>query len=712
VAAIESALGHHLQLVLTDQPETAQQILADLSAQHKGRASVAALGLGPQSNGHVLPEVLSREICRPALEVVEADPTVQPLLRGLLGRTMIVSDLAAATSAWQACQGACDFVTRSGDLLTGHGIYTGGATNGTGNAPASILGRKNQIADLQARLGRLQETTHELSRRKGGLQSEQTALQAGLQEAQKELRAQEVAIATREGEYNALQQSLRGLQQKIETVVYEIQSLVDLERDITAQRQALTTQLAKAEAGEQQAAERVSRATQTLETLRLQRDQANTALTEAKVAEATEEQLCSSFTKQQSPLEERIRELQHLAAQRRGEIDSVLQRRNQLESEMGDSRRQIERLAQERALVNQQTAELHQQRNAQESEIQTQEEDLRQDRSRLNELQQNRGDLEVELAQKNMTVQNLRERIQQKYRVNLDDVRSECINIIYADQGPARIQTLTPDEMEQAGVSTNWTAVAEQVTALQKRLEEMGPVNLVAIEEYEETEQRYQFLTTQHNDLAKAKEQLLDAINRINVQTREMFCATFSRIRESFQSMFIEIFGGGKADLRLVDENDVLESGIEIVARPPGKQLQNISLLSGGEQTMTAVALLFSIYQVKPSPFCVLDELDAPLDESNINRFTRILKRFLEYSQFIVITHNKRTIAMADILYGVTMEEQGVSKIVSVKFHKAEEDITDHAPASLETPVLDHALEEEEDKLQPREETLEVLLAK
>jgi chromosome segregation protein len=236
--------------------------------------------------------------------------------------------------------------------------------------------------------------------------------------------------------------------------------------------------------------------------------------------------------------------------------------------------------------------------------------------------------------------------------------------------------------------------VAEQVTALQKRLEEMGPVNLVAIEEYEETEQRYQFLTTQHNDLAKAKEQLLDAINRINVQTREMFCATFSRIRESFQSMFIEIFGGGKADLRLVDENDVLESGIEIVARPPGKQLQNISLLSGGEQTMTAVALLFSIYQVKPSPFCVLDELDAPLDESNINRFTRILKRFLEYSQFIVITHNKRTIAMADILYGVTMEEQGVSKIVSVKFHKAEEDITDHAPASLETPVLDHALEE------------------
>jgi len=160
-----------------------------------------------------------------------------------------------------------------------------------------------------------------------------------------------------------------------------------------------------------------------------------------------------------------------------------------------------------------------------------------------------------------------------------------------------------------------------------------------------------------------------------------------------------------------MDENDLLESGIDIVARPPGKQLQTISLLSGGEQTMTAVALLFSIYQVKPSPFCVLDELDAALDESNINRFVRVLQRFLAHSQFILITHNKRTIGMADVLYGVTMQEQGVSKIVSVKFHKADEVVMDHTPAPLEAPSSARPVEEEEDKLQTREETLEVLLA-
>ena len=159
---------------------------------------------------------------------------------------------------------------------------------------------------------------------------------------------------------------------------------------------------------------------------------------------------------------------------------------------------------------------------------------------------------------------------------------------------------------------------------------------------------------------------------RDSAETTEMFRATFEKIRDNFRELFTEVFEGGKADLVLVDEEDILNSGIEIVARPPGKKLQSITLLSGGEQTMTAVSLLFSIYQVSPSPFCVLDELDAPLDESNINRFIRVLKRFIDQSQFLIITHSKRTISMADTLYGVTMQEHGVSKLVSVKFQETE----------------------------------------
>jgi len=264
-----------------------------------------------------------------------------------------------------------------------------------------------------------------------------------------------------------------------------------------------------------------------------------------------------------------------------------------------------------------------------------------------------------------MMAENLCERIQEKYQIVLQEVEAECLKVTEDDSGSIKVEVVVDGE-------TDWERVGEKVDELQERLDRMGPVNLVAIEEYKETEERYTFLTTQYDDLVKAKEQLLEVIEQINVETTEMFRATFEKIRANFRELFTEVFEGGKADLVLVDEEDVLNSGIEIVARPPGKKLQSITLLSGGEQTMTAVSLLFSIYQVSPSPFCVLDELDAPLDESNINRFIRVLKRFIDQSQFLIITHNKRTISMADTLYGVTMQEHGVSKIVSVKFQETE----------------------------------------
>ncbi len=713
VIAIEAALGHHLQLVLTEQPEAAQQIIADLATNKKGKASIAALNLvgtpatQTGSNPHPVPAGAVA-----ALSAIEADASVQSLLGGLLERTLIVTDLAAATAAFRESNGAYDFVTATGDLLTRQGIFTGGSSNSNGNkAPGSILGRKNQIAEIQAQLAQIQEQVNESSRKKGALQSEQTSLQASLQQAQVELRNQEVAIAAHEGEFNALKNSQRSLGSKIETVIYEVQTLAAHEQEGQQKRAVLATQVAEVETREQAAQALVIELTTALDQLRLQRDAANTTLTEAKVALAGEEQLCASLARQKGPLEQRLRELAQVVQQRRGECSSFLQRKAQFETEIGESQRQIQRITHERGVVNQHTAELVAQKETQDAAIGTREESLRELRRRLTDVQQHRSTIEIELAQKTMSVQNLRERIQQKYQVNIDDIRSECITITIADEGPARIQTLTPEDMAASGAATDWSAVSLQVIELQKRIDEMGPVNLVAIEEYEETEQRFNFLTQQNDDLIAAKAQLMEVINKINTQTKEMFMETFIKIRDNFRLLFTEIFGGGKADLILSDEGDVLESGIDIVARPPGKQLQSITLLSGGEQTMTAVALLFSIYQVKPSPFCVLDELDAPLDESNINRFIRVLQRFIAQSQFIIITHNKRTIGMADVLYGVTMQEHGVSRIVSVKFHKTDEQVTDHAAKPLVEPTA-NPVDGEEDKIRSRDETMEVMMAK
>jgi chromosome segregation protein len=747
ITAVEAALGHHLQLVIAEQPETAQQILADLSANKKGRASIASLALGispdPRSapvpgggNDHISNATPSVSASTPAhdessvafgsgqqtpepppgfgslLSVVEADPSVRPLLQRLLGRTLIAPGLDSATAAWRASSGAFDFVTPSGELLSRHGVFTGGSVNGSGRAPGSILGRRNQIAELESHLGRGQEEVHEMSRHKGALLSEQTALQAGLQQAQSDLRVQEVAIATHQGECNALQNSQKLLHQKIDTVVYEIQSLAAQEQEGREKRAVLARQAAELESHERVLQQRASETALALEELRQKRDHSTAALTETKVAVASEEQICASFGQQRQALDQRLHELSQLVGQRRSEISGFLARQSQAESEIQESRRQIGTLDHEREQVNAQTAELAGQKSGQESDIMTREEDLREQRRRLAACQERRGAIEVELAQKTMGLQNLRERVQQKYHVNLDDIRSECITITFADEGAPKIHTLTPEEMAASGAATDWNAVGEQVASLQTRIDEMGPVNLVAIEEYEETEQRHAFLTAQHDDLVTAKAQLLEVINRINLQTRQMFTETFEKIRDNFRAMFTEVFGGGKADLLLVGDGDALESGIDIVARPPGKQLQTISLLSGGEQTMTAVALLFSIYQVKPSPFCVLDELDAPLDEANINRFIRVLQRFLAHSQFIVITHNKRTIGMADVLYGVTMEEHGISKIVSVKFHKAEEPATDQRGNPLVPPANgDAQLEAAEDTARKREDTVDIAMA-
>lgn len=694
VVAIEQALGHHLQLVLTERPEAAQAILAQLAETKAGRASVAALALQPAEPLPTPPLPAPTPASQsgpdpwatpagtpaggrpvPALEVIQVEPRVAPLVRSLLDRTYIVPDLATATHHFRNGHAGCDFVTLQGEILNRYGIYTGGYLNGhgRGGGPASILGRKNQMADLRAELTRLEEAVAEAGRRKGELASEQTALQAGLQQAQSELRQHEVAIATREGELRALRNGRQSLIRKLETVAYEIDLLQRQLDEGDQRRAALVAELSDREQREHQHRTMVEELLGEVEALRLQREQAQAAVSDARVALAAEQQRVAAARQHLRALERRRADLQARIERCRHEMADSLARKAQAEAERETARSELDRLHNQRLHLNEELARHEQERGRLEAQLQQAEAELREQRRRLTEHQEERNRLELERAQRQLQIENLCQRIREKYQVQLQDVRSECITITYADEGPARVQVLTPEEMARAGVATDWDAVARQVETLQKRLDEMGVVNLVAIEEYEEAEQRHQFLSRQYEDLVQARNQLLEVIRRINTETRQMFLETFEQIRRNFSDLFTEVFGGGSADLRLLDENDVLECGIDILARPPGKKLQTISLLSGGEQTMTAVALLFAIYQVKPSPFCVLDELDAPLDDANIGRFLRILQRFLQHSQFIIITHNKRTIAMADVLYGVTMEERGVSKIVSVRFHRETE---------------------------------------
>lgn len=302
---------------------------------------------------------------------------------------------------------------------------------------------------------------------------------------------------------------------------------------------------------------------------------------------------------------------------------------------------------------------------------------------------------QMEEQQVQFSEKALKDRLFQTYRINIDETPLE---VIFASSVQAPVEGVVSTENQTLPASTespsaldmnidfsNPAEIMSELEKLRKKCESFGSVNLVAIEEFEELKGRFEFLTQQQADLLEAKSQLMATITKINRSTRQMFMDTFTRVSEEFRIYFRMLFGGGEAQLILLDPENVLESGIEIVARPPGKKLQSISLMSGGEKTLTAIALIFGVFKVNPSPFCVLDEIDAALDESNVGRFSYLLKDFSKIAQFIVITHNKKTIASSDVMYGITMPETGVSRIVSVKFKEdnKEKEVKEEIPAGV-----------------------------
>jgi len=268
------------------------------------------------------------------------------------------------------------------------------------------------------------------------------------------------------------------------------------------------------------------------------------------------------------------------------------------------------------------------------------------------------------MTQKNAELSNIRERISNLYHVDLD--------------------TFTPVPGDEEIL--NEEEVKAEIEDLRQKVEAMGSVNLMAIEENKELEERFTLLKKEREDILKAKEELHQVISKINHTCRQKFSDTVEKVRVEFHKIFRLLFNGGKADL-ILQEGDILESGIEIVARPPGKNLATINQLSGGEKALTAIALLFALFRIRPSPFCVLDEIDAPLDDSNIGRFGTLVKEFTKTTQFIIITHSKKTISLAQVIYGITMQEPGISKIVSMKFAKHESPSTDSKDPRITAPA-------------------------
>lgn len=444
------------------------------------------------------------------------------------------------------------------------------------------------------------------------------------------------------------QERIISFQKELELVFFEAKELLQQEQEAGEQKSALEQTLARQEEKESQL--RVQQETLLSQINRLEQEKSSAlekfAEHKARVANLQEhtkllEESLKIMREHQERNTQRVQDLGH-------EFILLGQRQEQLVAEDAQLEKDLHHLQELRRKSDVTIELIHQEKiktDASHASLQTTLQDLT---AKQQQLQSSLHQFEIKFMDLGYQEKNISDRLLQLYRIPLSDLNAKDFLVDKIEAGQ----------------------LVQQIDVLKQKVESLGTVNLLAIEEYEELKQRYEFLMAQQKDLDDAKEQLLETIRKINRTTKSLFEETFTNVQKTFQEYYQTLFRGGHAQLVLVDESNPLESGIDIIVRPPGKKTQHISLLSGGEKALTAIALLFALFKIKPSPFCVLDEVDAPLDEANVDRFLTVLHSFLQVSQFIIVTHNRKTIAMGDSLYGVTMQEAGVSKLVSVKVAK------------------------------------------
>jgi chromosome segregation protein len=665
VPALEAALGRNMHAVLLRDPNRAGEIFQQLTAQKLGQAAlaIAELSAAPEP----APSDLPSDAIAWAIAKVDAPAELQTLVQNLLRGVAIVADLATGLRLKRDAA-KLEFATLGGEFISAAGIIFGGTAS---TASDSMLGRKAIITALEAEclalesersaaIATREQATHEVELESARVDEARQSHESAHEKSSRsgvEILSAERAVGDEERRLTHLETERNTLDQQVRQADERI---AEIERELEADRKNLEN-----EQGQQTAAERAR------DGARSREEETAEQLNELRLAVATERQRHESLVHHREPMAAREAELVDLIAARRADIATYRDRLTKQARESADAETRIAEHGSELESAEQNAASLADQRNSRLKAVTEREAELRKFRDSLNDLRDARGKEEVRQTQLQLRIENVVEHVTRRYQIDLREFATDTfafqktLSVITKK----RAKSETGDEGETvAEASPEVAGSLEQIIAeLTRQLDNMGPVNLDAVHEYDELEERYKFLEAQNNDLTSARREVLDVIARINSTTQKLFAETFAQVRINFGEMFSEMFGGGRADLALLDENDPLNCGIEITAKPPGKQLQTVSLLSGGERTMTAVALLFAIYMVRPSPFCILDEMDAPLDESNINRFIKVLDRFVSQSQFIIITHNKRTIAKADILYGVTMEERGVSKLVGMK---------------------------------------------
>ncbi len=640
---VETALGDYVQALIVRDYQALGTCIGYINSMGLGEVVfIVAENLSNSGN----PGVSFTQEANYLTDFVHASDQYTNIIMSLLGRFVLVDDLDSAIAlAKQNSQ--LKFITSKGEIVEANITKTASSSS---NDDLNIIGREKRIKELRDKLASLELERNDALNKKNSVNADLDILTEELRQADKNREVFQIEAGGLEQEMDNLGKSLKKLEDEFSILDLEIAELNENIQGNNNKIKENEASLAKLQLDES-------------EISKLMEDSANFVsennnLRQSALIEITElESELKSFTDKVSVFKERIlsfenslSENKNMFASRESEIKESVDKVNKLHEENNSLDKFNFGIEEEKSVVIQRLDESKCARDNCKLDIEKEEGGLKSIQVQVNKLRADTYEIDIKCQEFNFKTKDIHDKMNSLYKLDLETGEIDLVVDIF-----------------------DYEATKQELDSLKDKLEAMGPVNLVAIDEHRELQERYNFLVNQQEDLNKAKEALREAINKINRTAKELFVDTFQRIEVNFKEIFRLLFGGGNAQILLVESEDVLESGIDIIAQPPGKKLQNISLLSGGEKALTAVALLFAIFKVKPSPFCILDEVDAPLDEANIDRFRMLMKEFSKSSQFIVITHNKKTISIADVMYGITMEESGVSKIVSVKFAESGE---------------------------------------
>lgn len=640
--AIEMALGQAVQNIVTEKETDAKKLVEYLRTNHLGRASFLPIASVHGKKLEKIAKEKESQVIGIASDLVKYDKIYEQIVLSLLGRTVIVEDMDTAIALAKKNNYTFRIVTLKGDFINPSGSITGGSV---AQKTVNIIGRSREIEDLGKQIQQLQKEIEKIQKEKEEFTDSNSSLEEEAQSLEASLQESDIVYATEKQKMVAIEENIERLEKRLERLRQENKEIQEQKEAKAKEKEELQKEVEKLEQQIQSFTEEIQKFAESNQERQKYIDDLNFDITNLKIS-------VSSFDESQLSIDEILERIEQ-------EI-----RNNQMAIE--NKQKRIEEQKQENKTYTEEIASFEKQIEQVKEEAKTSSLKVEEQKQLRTEKNQQLTEIEKEVSHQFEVLEGLKEQIvkTEVKKTKVEQDLQDEINELWEEY------ELTPSQIVDSVRPDNLAKAQKEVNDLKGQIRDLGSIHIDSIEEYKKTKERYDFMCEQRLDLENTAAKLRQVISQMTETMKEQFKEKFHLINQNFNEVFVELFGGGKAELILEDEEHILDCGIDIRVQPTGKKLQNMMLLSGGEKALTAIALLFAILKLNPAPFCILDEIEAALDDVNVYRFADYLRKFSKETQFLVITHRKGTMEIADSVYGVTMEENGISKLLSIQLNQ------------------------------------------